>query len=495
MPYKIPKWLNLFLTAVCIAVVGDNLYADDEKKPTPESATQTPNAPRDPNLNPAHDQARNDADQAHRRGDHKKAIELATGVLVENPNDHVAYYLRASARVELGIANRDAALVRQGIADTREAIRLKPADNLNYFLPYLYGMTNLASLENKKAHAEVAVKIADQLISQPTLKGEDRANALYQRALAHSATQDNLKAVQDFQAAVKISSQHLGARIGLADTLAAIGQNDAALAAYDETVKSFPNMALVYNNRGMFQQGQGRFGEAVIDFTKALELDPQFLVALTNRGFTLMNMGQFEEAENDFSESLKINAAQPMVISLRAGSKLSRGDLDGAIKDYNDVLKWDTKNAVGHAELGFALFFASKMPEALAAFDKAYELDPNLRFMIPWRYLTMLHLNQKAQADTKLAADIAIPAPKRQWGDALLVYLADKQTEADLRKAINTTDARAADPQTCEAEFFIGQRKLLAGQKDVAKTHFEAAMKSKSTQLSAYRGAKWALKK
>ena len=162
MPYKIPKWLNLFSTAVCIAFVGDNLYADDEKKPTPESATQTPNAPRDPNLNPAHDQARNDADQAHRRGDHKKAIEFATGVLVENPNDHVAYYLRASARVELGIANRDAALVRLGIADTREAIRLKPADNLNYFLPYLYGMTNLASLENKKAHAEVAVKIADQ---------------------------------------------------------------------------------------------------------------------------------------------------------------------------------------------------------------------------------------------------------------------------------------------------------------------------------------------
>ncbi|MCX7422397.1 MAG: tetratricopeptide repeat protein [Planctomycetia bacterium] len=492
------KMLQLFpliLTTLCLVTASEQLLADDDKKPTPESASSTPNTPRDPNLNPAHDQARNDSDQAHRRGDHKKAIELATSVLTENPNDHVAYYLRASARVELGIANREAALLRQGIADAREAIRLKPADNLNYFLPYLYGMTNLASLENKKAHAEVAVKIADQLISQPTLKGEDRANALYQRALAHSAVQDNLKAVQDYQAAVKISSQHLGARIGLADTLAAIGQNDAALTAYDETVKSFPNMALVHNNRGMFQQAQGRFGEAVVDFTKALELDPQFLVALTNRGFTLMNMGQFEEAENDFSESLKINAAQPMVISLRAGSKLSRGDLDGAIKDYNEVLKWDSKNAVGQAELGFALFFANKMPEALAAFDKAHELDPNLRFMIPWRYLTMLHLNQKAQADTKLAADIALPAAKRQWGDALLIYLADKQSEVDLRKAINTTDPRAADPQTCEAEFFVGQRKLLAGQKDVAKAHFEAALKSKSTQLSAYRGAKWALKK
>ena len=489
------KLFKISSTALCLFAISTGLFAGDDKKPTPESATPTPNAPVDPNLDPAHDQARNNADQAHRKGEHKKAIDIASGVIAENPKDHVAYYLRASARVELGIANRDAALVRQGIADTREAIRLKPSENLNYFLPYLYGMTNLASLENKKAHAEMAVKIADQLIAQPSLKGEDRANALYQRALAHSTVQDNLKAIQDYQAAAKISPQHLGAKIGLADMLAATGQNDAALAAYDDAVKSFPNMALVYNNRGMFQQAVGRFGEAVVDFTKALELDPQFLVALTNRGFTLMNMGQFEEAENDFTESLKINAAQPMVISLRAGSKLSRGDLDGAIKDYTDVLKWDSKNAVGQAELGFALFFAGKMPEALAAFDKAYELDSQLRFMIPWRYLTMLHLGQKAQADTKLAADIAIPADKRQWGDALLVYLADKQLEADLRKAINITDPKAADPQTCETEFFVGQRKLLAGQKDAAKAHFEAALKSKSTQLSAYRGAKWALKK
>ncbi|HLQ46521.1 MAG TPA: tetratricopeptide repeat protein, partial [Planctomycetaceae bacterium] len=279
------------------------------------------------------------------------------------------------------------------------------------------------------------------------------------------------------------------------DTLAAAGQNDAALAAYDEVVNAFPTMALVYNNRGMFQQAQGRYGAAVLDFTKALELDPQFLVALTNRGFTLMNQGQFPEAENDFTESLKINAAQPTVIGLRAGSKLSRGDLNGAIKDYNDVLKWDSKNGVGHAELGFALFFAGQTPNALAEFDKAFELQPQLRFLLPWRYLTMLHLGQKAQADAKFAKVLAVPADQRDWSDTLLVYLADKQSESDLRKAINTTDPKAFDPQTCEAEFFIGQRKLLAGQVDAAKIHFATALKSKSTLLSAYRGAKFALKK
>lgn len=484
--------LRISFCSLAMMLVATNSFADDDKTPVP-ATTPDPNAPRDPNLNPEHDSARNDADQAYRKGDHKKAIDAASGIIAQNPNDHVAYYLRASARVEMGIAKQEVALIRQGIADAREAIRLKTSDNLNYFLPYLYGMTNLASIENKPSHAEVAIKVADSLIAQPSLKGEDRANALYQRAVAHTATQGFAKAVLDFQDAIKISPKHLGARIGLADALSANNQGDAALVAYDAAVEAFPTLPLVYNNRGMFHQANGRPGDAIVDFTKTLELDPQFLVAFTNRGFTLMNQGQFEEAENDFSESLKVNAAQPMVISLRAGSKLSRGDLEAAIKDYNDVLKWDSKNAVGHAELGFALFYSGKKKEALAEFDQAYELNPQLRFMLPWRYLTMLHLGQKKEADTKLAEALAVPADKRQWGDSLLAYIADKQTEADFRKTINATDAKAADPQTCEAEFFIGQRKLLAGQKDAAKTHFETALKSKSTQLSAYRGAKFAL--
>jgi lipoprotein NlpI len=74
------------------------------------------------------------------------------------------------------------------------------------------------------------------------------------------------------------------------------------------------------------------------------------------------------------------------------------------------------------------------------------------------------------------------------------VYLGDKQSEQDLRKAINNRDPKAADAQSCEAEFFIGQRKFVAGQKDAAKVHFAAALKSKATQLTAYRGAKLALK-
>jgi tetratricopeptide (TPR) repeat protein len=482
------------ISVVLLALTASAALADDDdKKPIP--ATNSPaNQSPDLNLRPEHDQARNEADQAYRRADHKKVIELTSGVLAQNPKDHVALYLRGSSRVDLGVASRDGALIRNGIADARQAISIKTDDNMNYYLPYLFGMTNLAGLESKPAHAQVAVDFATQLLGQPKLKGEQRSNTLYQRALANLALSDQVRAVADYQEAIRITPTHLGARIGLADTLAASGKTVAAMTAYNDAVKAFPTNPLVYNNRGMFQQSIGKLEDSILDFSKALELEPQFTVALTNRGFVMMNLGNFEGAENDFTESLRLEAAQPMVISLRAGSKLSRGDVEAAIKDYYEVLKWDSKNAVGHAELGFALFFAGKTQEALTEFDQAAELDQKLRFLHPWRYLAMLTLGQKQQADAKFAADFAIPAAKREWGDQLLIYLADKQSEQDLRKVLSGTDPKAADAQACEAEFFIGQRKLVAGQKDAALIHFATALKSKSTQLSAYRGAKFATK-
>ncbi len=384
-------------------------------------------------------------------------------------------------------------LQAEDVANVVESITIKQKDNLNYYLPYLKGMTSLSLVENKKAHAEVAANFATQLLAQPTLKGEERSNTLYQRALAYSAIQDQAKAIGDLQEAVRITPNHLGARVDLGGALASIGQTAAAMTAYNDAVKAFPNMPLVYNNRGFFQQSIGKLDDAIIDFSKAIELDPQFIEAISNRGFVSLNKGNYESAEADFTQSLALNAAQPSVLSLRAGSKLSRGDVEAAIADYRDVLKWDTKNSYGHAELGFALFFAGKTQEALAELDTVSELDPKLRFVLPWRYLAMLALGQKAQADAKFAADLAIPQAKREWPDQLLVYLGDKQSEQDLRKSINK-DPKAADAQFCEAEFFIGQRKFVAGQKDAAKVHFAAALKSKATQLAAYRGAKLAVK-
>ena len=74
-------------------------------------------------LNPIHERTKTEAEQAYQRGDYQRAIDLTSSVLRANSRDDVAYYLRSSSRVELGLQERNRKIVRNGIADSREALR------------------------------------------------------------------------------------------------------------------------------------------------------------------------------------------------------------------------------------------------------------------------------------------------------------------------------------------------------------------------------------
>ena len=206
-----------------------------------------------------HEKMKKDAEAAYQLGDFAKCKELTTKVLAQNPKDHAAMYLRASSRVELGVFKRDIQELREGIQDARESLKIGGSSVVNYYLPYLYGMIALANMEGKKEHAIVAVDVATKnVLNRPNLKPDEKANVLYQRAAAYIHLKDLNAAIEDYQAAIKSEPSHLGAHVGLAETYNVSGQPDKALAAFTAAIETFPNNHLVYNNRGLCYQQQGK---------------------------------------------------------------------------------------------------------------------------------------------------------------------------------------------------------------------------------------------
>jgi Tfp pilus assembly protein PilF len=447
----------------------------------------TPNVAKSPA-----DKAKDDAEAAYQKGDFAKCIELTSDVLKGNPADHLALYLRASARVELGQVQRDAATVRAGIEDARESLRAIGKLEANYYLPYLYGMTTLAQLENRPEHAETAIQIADSLVSKTTIPAEQKANIYYQRAVANVVRQKPEEAAKDYQSAIQLYPQHLGARVGLAESFVLSNQPEKALVAFSEAVQTFPNNPLVYNNRGMFLQQRGRTKEAYADFTKAIELDPNFAVAYTNRGFTSLNSGQPSAAEADFNAALKIDPDHPLPHSLRGTSRLAQGKVEAALEDYLTAAKLDPNNAMAKADIGFARLFARDAAGAYQAFDEAIQADANLRYLSPWRLWTGVLAGQAdAAAGGRDAA--SKPADKRDWVDHLTLFLAGQETDQQLLAAAKTKDANLQNAQMCEAYYFMAEKKARSGDKNAADALYRQALSTKAINLSAYRGAQFAL--
>lgn len=447
-------------------------------------------APADPTQ-----RAKSEAEEAYKQGDFDRAIQLTDDSLRRNPADHVALYLRGSSRVEKGIQLRDGQLLRDGIADAREAIRLGGKDNSIYYLPYLYGMTNLSVIEDKNDHADIAVKVADGALAATTLKPDEKANLLYQRGLAKGAMENVDGAVKDFEDAARLNTKLLAAYTAAADTLARAGRTEAAEAAFDRAVKSFPENPLVYNNRGEFLRNTGRAEQAVADYTRAIDLDPNYFYAYTNRGFTLMQLDDPQAAENDFTASLRLNPQQPMVYGFRGTARGSQRKFAEAIADHLKAVSLAPNSSVAVTDLAFSQFFAGRYQEAARSFEKALE-NPNFRQVAPWRVAAFEELGQKEAAENEFVASFDKPAETRDWIDNLVAFQYDRINADQLLAAVgkgNQKNEPLVLAQRAEAEYFIGRKLAQQGQASEAEAAYRRVLETGTKQLSAYRGAKLAL--
>lgn len=473
--------LSASFTSVTV-LLGDD---EDDRRRRLSSPSST--------VNPQHEAAKRRAEQAYTSGDFAKVVPLMDGVLRSNPRDDVALYLRGSAKIELGIAAGDAAKVRDGISDSRNAILHDTKGQMMYYLPYLYGMTNLTALEKKPNHANTAVSVATQALSKPGLKDEDRANLLYQRALAEQTNEKYDAAAKDYRQAVSVQPSHLGARVALAETLVAAGKDADALKAFADAIDAFPNNPLVYNNRGMYYQQKGKYDESIVDFTRAIEEDPNFVYAYTNRGYSLEKMGNLPAAEVEYSQSLKKDDRQPAVHRLRAECRLAQGKPREAMADYRRMVELNPRNHTARAEFGFAQYFAGDPAGAYATLSQAASLDRELRYVDPWRYLTAVKSGKTAQADALLRTSLNKAVSQRDWIDLLILYQAGKISLEDLRKGYSDEPEMKA-MQVVESDFFAGEKDLDAGDQAAAEAHFRDALSKGLRHLSAYRGAQYALK-
>jgi lipoprotein NlpI len=444
---------------------------------------------------PEHEALRKQANDAFKSGDFISVIKLTTSIIDKNAKDNTALYMRGSARIEVGISRVDGQMIRQGITDAREALTAASKPEFNYYLPYLYGMTNLTLIEGQVSHSAVSVKIATELLTTATMSDEQKANVLYQRGLANSAGKKSADAVKDFRSAIGTNPKHLAAYMALADTYAEAKQTQQAIQAYSEAIRAFSKEPLIHNNQGMFYQKIGRPNDALRSYTAALKIDPNYHIAMTNRGFTWLEGGRAAEAQKDFTASLKMNPKQVAVYSMRGTALLVQGKWQEAVADYQTVMKLNPKDPIAHADAGFAHFFGKNYEGALTEFNNVVKIDSRARFINPWRTWTLVKLGRKNEA-AGIAASSRQKAPKDcDWIDHVILYHVGDITDDDLVNQIDRTDKAIQNAQLCEARFFIAEHMATGGNANGASVSYQQAIQTGAKQLSAFRGASYALKK
>ena len=140
------------------------------------------------------------------------------------------------------------------------------------------------------------------------------------------------------------------AAIGLLMSLLSLGEPVAVKAGSISTpvgfIFSIAESSKKESAYSLYKQGNtkldtGDINGAISDYTKAIEINPNYSDAYVNRGVAKGNSGDNAGAISDYSKAIKIDQSYTLAYVNRGVAKNNIGDHLGAISDYSKAIEID----------------------------------------------------------------------------------------------------------------------------------------------------------
>jgi tetratricopeptide (TPR) repeat protein len=145
---------------------------------------------------------------------------------------------------------------------------------------------------------------------------------------------------------------------------------EAAILRYTVAIRLKPNFPDAYNNRGIIYRKTGDYEAAILNYDAAIRLKPTYAAAYNNRGYAKRKLGRFEEAIADYDQALKLKPGYAAAFFNRGFAYAKLGKFSQAIADYSQAIKAQPANALAVYNRALAYLEAGQNEKALNDLDK-----------------------------------------------------------------------------------------------------------------------------
>ena len=121
---------------------------------------------------------------------------------------------------------------------------------------------------------------------------------------------------------------------------------------------------------------EGKFFEAIAEYTKALDIMPTHFKALFNRGFAYDKINLLDKAIADYSQAIFLEPDNAFAFYNRGISYDKSSQFDNAISDFSKAILLQPSNPDFFHNRGFCYRKLNRLTEAIQDFTKVIELNP-----------------------------------------------------------------------------------------------------------------------
>jgi tetratricopeptide (TPR) repeat protein len=170
------------------------------------------------------------------------------------------------------------------------------------------------------------------------------------------------------------------------------------------------DLATAYKNRGNAHDDKGQYEQALEDYARAVEINPQDAEAFNARGTTHIAQERYRLAVDDFDRSIRINPANPAALANRCFARAVLGELEPALADCNEALRIRQKFPGAHASRAIAYLKLKRYDDAIADYTALLASQPDNPYALFGRGVARRLKGDARGGDADIAAATSIKA-------------------------------------------------------------------------------------
>ncbi|MEU7724325.1 tetratricopeptide repeat protein [Streptomyces sp. NPDC040724] len=187
-----------------------------------------------------------------------------------------------------------------------------------------------------------------------------------------------------------------------------------ALADYSRATELDPQLVRAYFGRGRTHALTGSHDEAIADFERAIELDPGHFRSVVSRGASYRLTGRYEEALAAFGHAIELAPDYDWAFTNRGVVHRMQGRFEEALADFDRAVElredpWALVNR------GVTFNAMERFEEALPDFARALAASPDYGWAFINRGVTYWELGRHGEAIAQLDRGVEL-SPDHVWG-------------------------------------------------------------------------------
>ena len=148
-----------------------------------------------------------------------------------------------------------------------------------------------------------------------------------------------------------------------------------AILQYDKAIGLNPEYAEAFVDRGACKANLGQLDSSIADYAKAQQIGLSTSRLYSNFGFSYYKLKEPEKALPYFEKALEVDSSNSAAYRWRGEIKYDKNDNKGAVEDYTKAISYNS-NASNYFARGLAYYYLKNYKKAIQDMDKAIELNP-----------------------------------------------------------------------------------------------------------------------